>query len=114
MPSTAAERLYEISLALQAAREVRANLPGNASQEQRTSLQTHIDGLQGALYRAGKQALDATGSEVEQAFKDAVSAREAVEDALAKAKETAERIRLVGKTVGTVGNLISKAGRLLA
>lgn len=112
MASSDKDRLHEIRLALRAARETRSTLPDSATATQRITLQKHIDALELAFFRAGKIALDATGAMVEQAFKEAVDAREAVEEALRDAKATAEKIRLVGKTVGTIGKLIDKAAGL--
>lgn len=109
MATTDKDRLHEIRLALLAARETRATLPDAATQAQRKTLQGHIDALELSFFRAGKAALDANSAAVEQAMTDAVAARKAVEDALKNAKTTAEKIRLVGKTVGTVGSLLKKA-----
>jgi hypothetical protein len=109
MASTPAARLREIRLSLRAARETRATLPDSASTAERTALRTHITALDLAFTQAGTAALTATGAAVEQAYTAAVAAREAVEQALQGAQATAEKIRLVGKTVGTVGKLINKA-----
>lgn len=112
MASTDKDRLHEMRLALQAARDARANLPDDATSAQRQAMQSEIDALELSFFRAGKAALDATGDAVEQAFDAAVAARKAVETALAKAKKTAEQIKLIGKLVGAVGNLLAKASAL--
>ena len=70
---------------------------------------TNVDKLETLYLKAGKQALNATGNDVENAYRLAKSAQDEVENAYKQAVALAERIRLVGQIAGKVGDLISKA-----
>ena len=79
------------------------------STEQAKSISDHVDALETLYLGAAKQALDATGQAIEDAFAAAKEAQKAIDDAYDSAKNIADKIRLVGSIVGKVGDLITEA-----
>jgi hypothetical protein len=84
------------------------------SQAQAKSISDNLNRLELAYLRAAKQALDANGKAVEDAYKAAKTAQVEVDDAYKNARDIAEKIRLVSSVVTSVGDLLKKAGAALA
>ena len=108
--STPTERLLLVHDAFSKAYARRAgDLKQATSNAQADRILRNVDSLETSYLKAAKQALDATGGEVEAAFRDAKAAQQAIDDAYQEAKALAERIRLVGSIAQSIGNLVRKA-----
>lgn len=72
-------------------------------------IMTNVDELEAAYLDAARQALDATGPDVEAAYQEALAATQAVDKAYQQGKALAERIEAVAGAVTAVGNLLTRA-----
>lgn len=112
MASTARDRLHLVYDAYSRAYDRRLQDWKEATTKaQADAISRNVDRLETQYLKAARQALDATGQDVEDAYLAAKSAQEDIDKAYEKAKALAEKIALVGKIVGKVGDLISKAGK---
>jgi len=112
MASTPAERLYAVYEAYSQAYDRRAQDWKDAkTKAQADTIFKNVESLEALYLKAAKQALDANGQAIEDAFDAAKAAQKEVNDAYDEAKGIAEKIKLVGSIVGKVGDLINKAGR---
>lgn len=112
MASSSKERLYEIYTAYNIAFTRRSSdLKEAASDAQADQILKNVESLESAYLKAAKQALDAAGPEVEQAYQSAVAARKEIQSAYNQAKKLALRIKAVGGAVKAVGNLVKLAGK---
>jgi hypothetical protein len=84
------------------------------SQAQAKAVSDNLYGLELTYLGAAKQALDANGKAVEDAYDAAKAAQKEVDDAYQKAKALADKIRLVSGVATSVGDLLKKAGKLAA
>jgi len=111
MASTPAQRLYAVYEAYSQAYDRRAQDWKDAeTSAQADAIFNNVQTLEALYLQAAKQALDANGQTVEDAFDAARAAQSAVNDAYDEAKSIAEKIYLVGRVVSQVGDLINKAG----
>lgn len=110
--SSAAERLAVIHDAYSKAYTRRLQDWKEAKSEaQAKAISNNLYRLEETYLRAAKQALDANGKAVEDAFDAAKSAQKGVDEAYQKAKAIADKIRLVSSIVASAGDLLKKAGK---
>ena len=83
------------------------------SQTQAKVIADNLYRLELTYLRAAKQALDANGKAVEDAYATAKAAQKEVDDAYKDAKAIADKIRLVAGIATSVGTLLKKAGGVL-
>lgn len=111
MASTPQERLYAVYLPYSRAYDRRPDDWKEAnSADQAKAVYDNVERLEDLYLKAAKQALDANGDAVEQAYGAAKAAQKAVDDAYKNATDLAEKIKLVGSVIGKVGNLMKVAG----
>jgi hypothetical protein len=72
-------------------------------------IMANVDALETAYLDAARQALDATGADIESAYQEALAATQAVERAYQQGKALAARIEAVAGAVTAVGTLLTKA-----
>jgi hypothetical protein len=112
MPSSARDRLHVVYDAYSQAYDRRLDDWKQAtSKAQADAISRNVDRLETLYLKAAKQALDANGVEVEAAYEAAKAAQDDIDEAYQEAKALAEKITLVGKIVGKIGDLISKAAK---
>jgi hypothetical protein len=108
--STAKDRLYEVYSAYRRAVERRpTDLKQAGSVSEVNKILGNLNKLHAQYFKAALAELDATGADVESAYRAAKSANEAVAAAYDQAKALAERIRLVSKLLDSVTDLVKKA-----
>ena len=112
MASSSADRLQEIYTTYNIAFSRRASdLKEAASDAEADRILKNIEALESAYLRAAKQALDATGAAVEQAYQAAVTARKEVQKAYKQATKLASRIKAVGGAAKAMTNLVKLAAK---
>ena len=110
MNSTAADRLFAVYEAYSQAYDRRAQDWKEAkTKAQADAIFKDVESLEIAYLKAARQALDANGQAIEDAYQAAKTAQQEVDEAYKAAKGIADKIRLVGNVVGKVGDLIKKA-----
>lgn len=108
--STPQERLEEIHAAYSAALQRRfGDLKLAQTEAQVRDILNNVRGLEASFLKAAAAALAATGAEVEAAMRDAQAARADVDAAYLAASSLPDKIRLVSRTVKSVGELVKKA-----
>lgn len=108
--STPAQRLLVIHEAFSKAYARRAgDLKDARSDAEADRILRNVDSLETAYLKAAKQALDASGEAVEEAYNIAKKAQKDINDAYNKAKALPERISLSTSVVRSVSELIRKA-----
>jgi gamma-glutamyl:cysteine ligase YbdK (ATP-grasp superfamily) len=108
--STCADRLAAIHDAYSKAYARRlADWAQAQADDQAQAISDNLEELELNYLRAAKQALDADGSAVENAYAAAKQAQTDVDDAYQAAKGIAEKIQLVSSVVTSVGDLLQKA-----
>ncbi|HSI17284.1 MAG TPA: hypothetical protein VK980_05910 [Sphingomonas sp.] len=110
MTSTAQDRLMEVYQSYSDAYERRSDdLAAAQSPDQIKAILANVNTLEIAYLEAARNALDATGPAIEQAFTDAQTARAAVDAAYQNAKGIVEKIRLVGSLAKKATALVKAA-----
>lgn len=110
MTTTAHDRLIEVYTSYSAAYDRSGDdLASAQTPDQVRAVLANLDALELVYLEAARNALDATGAVVEQAFTDARAAREAVDQAYQDAKEMVEKIRLVGSLAKKASTLVKAA-----
>lgn len=110
--TTATERLAVVYDSYKCVYAHRAqDLKEAATDEDVDRILANVDSLEGCYLAAAKQALDASGGEVEEAFAGARAAHGLVVKAYEDAIALAEKIRLVSSSARAVASLLAKAGR---
>lgn len=113
--STTAERLAVIHEAYSKAYARRLQDWKEAKSEaQAKTISSNLYRLEETYLRAARQALDANGKAVEDAFTAARSAQKEVDEAYKKAKSIPEKIRTVSGMVTSVGELLKTAAKAAA
>ena len=112
MASSARDRLHLVYDAYSLAYDRRLDdWKQTTSTAQADAISRNVDRLETQYLKAAKQALDATGPAVEDAYEAAKAAQKDIDDAYESAKSLAEKIALVGKVIGTIGDLLNKAAK---
>lgn len=112
MPSSEEERLFVIREAYRKARQREArDLAQAKSAAQVRAILRNVRNLRNKHDKATITALEASGADVEAAYRAAKQAQEDVDDAYANARDIADKIRLVGKVTTKVGDLLTKASK---
>jgi hypothetical protein len=110
MTTSAQDRLLEVSQSYGDAYDRRAgDLAAAQSPDQINAILANVNTLEIAYLEAARNALDATGPAVEQAYTDAQEARAAVDAAYQNAKGIVEKIRLVGSVAKKATALVKAA-----
>lgn len=110
MATTAHDRLIEVYQSYSDAYDRRAaDLAAAQSPDQINAILTNVNALECAYLDAARNALDASGAVVEQAYADAQAARAAVNAAYQNAKDIVEKIRLVGSLAKKATALVKAA-----
>jgi hypothetical protein len=110
MTSTAQDRLIEVYKSYSDAYERRpADLAAAQSPDQINAILANVNALECAYLEAARDALDATGPAIEQAYADAQAARTAVDAAYQNAKGIVEKIRLVDSLAKKATALVKAA-----
>ena len=110
MTTTAQDRLLEVYQSYADAYDRRGtDLAAAQSPDQINAILANVNALETAYLEAARNALDATGPAVEQAYADAQAARAAVEAAYQGAKDIVEKIRLVGSLAKKATALVKAA-----
>ena len=110
MSSSAHDRLIEVYQSYSDAYDRRAADHAAAqTPDQVSAIRANVNTLECAYLEAARDALDATGPVVEQAYADAQAARAAVDAAYQAAKDIVEKIRLVGSVAKKVTALVKIA-----
>ena len=110
MTTSARDRLIEVSQSYGDAYDRRAaDLAAAQSPDQINAILANVNTLECAYLEAARNALDATGPAVEQAYTDAQAARAAVNAAYQNAKDIVEKIRLVGSLAKKATALVKAA-----
>lgn len=110
MTSSAQDRLMEVYKSYADAYDRRAgDLAAAQTPEQINAILTNVNTLECAYLDAARDALDASGAAVEQAYTDAQAARAAVDAAYQNAKSIVEKIRLVGSVAKKATALVKAA-----
>ena len=110
MSSSAHDRLIEVYQSYSDAYDRRAaDLAAAQTPDQVSAILANVNTLECAYLEAARDALDATGPVVEQAYADAQAARAAVDAAYQAAKDIVEKIRLVGSVAKKVTALVKIA-----
>jgi len=108
--STPPERLQVVHGAFSNAYQRRSqDLKEAKSTAQADQILDNLDELEIAYLRAARNALDANGTAVEEAFEAADAASKAVDEAYRRAKALPEKIRLVTSVAQNVKQLVEKA-----
>jgi len=71
-------------------------------------IMANVDALETAYLDAARQALDATGPDIESAYQEALAATQSVEKAYQQGKALAARIEAVAGAVTALGTLLTK------
>ena len=110
MTSSAHDRLIEVYKSYADAYDRRAgDLAAAQTPDQVSAILANVNTLECAYLEAARDALDATGPAVEQAYTDAQAARAAVDAAYQAAKGIVEKIRLVGGVAKKATALVKAA-----
>lgn len=108
--SSAQDRLLEVYKSYGDAYDRRAaDLAAAQSPDQINAILANVNTLECAYLEAAREALDATGPVVEQAYADAQAARAAVDAAYQQAKDIVTKIRLVGSLAKKATALVKAA-----
>jgi hypothetical protein len=108
--SSASDRVQLVDAARRAAASRQAaDLKAATSDDQANAILRNVQALETAYLEATIAALNATGPDVEAAYRDAQAATAAVEKAYADAAALADKIRSVAGVVTAVGTLVKKA-----
>jgi hypothetical protein len=111
MTTSPRDRLIEVYQSYSDAYARRADdLAAAQSPDQIRAILANVNALEATYLEAARNALDATGSVVEQAYADAQAARAAVDAAYQGAKDIVEKIRLVGSLAKKASALVKAAG----
>lgn len=112
MPSTEEERLFAIREAYRKARMREArDLAQAKSAAQVRAILRNVRSLKNKHDKATITALEASGADVEAAYRAAKQAQQDVDEAYDKARDIADKIRLVGEISTKVGDLLTKASK---
>jgi len=110
MTTSAHDRLIALYQSYSDAYDRRAgDLAAAQTPDQINAILSNINTLECAYLEAARDALDATGPAVEQAYADAQAARTAVDAAYQDAKGIVEKIRLVGSVAKKATALVKAA-----
>ena len=108
--STSLERLEEIHTAYAAALQRRlSDLKAATTEGQVRDILNNVRNLEASFLKAATAALEATGKAVEDALRDARTARAEVDAAYQAASSLPDKIRLVSRGARAVGELVKKA-----
>ena len=108
--STPAERLSVIYAAYKSAYARRAeDLKHVGSTEEAQRILDNVEALERAYLKAARQALEANGPAVEEAYQAAKDACAKVDQAYQQAKGMADKIRAASAAADAVTNLVKKA-----
>lgn len=108
--TSAHDRLIELYQSYSDAYDRRAaDLAAAQSPDQINAILANVNTLECAYLEAARNALDATGPAVEQAYADAQAARAAVDAAYQNARDIVEKIRVVGRLATKATALVKAA-----
>lgn len=112
MPSTEEERLFVFREAYRKARLREArDLAQAKSAAQVRAILRNVRNLKNKHDKATITSLEASGTDVEAAYRAAKQAQDDVDEAYDKARDIADKIRLVGEVSTKVGDLLTKASK---